>query len=70
MNKQEKSWIWYDWANSAFSMLDSVVIQIFLYDFILKNTAQESKALSIFGQLHIPGHRGGAGADTGQYRGL
>lgn len=49
MNKQEKSWVWYDWANSAFSMLDAVVIQIFLYDFVLKNTAQESRALSIFG---------------------
>ena len=49
MNKQEKSWVWYDWANSAFSMLDAVVIQIFLYDFILKNTAQEARAMSIFG---------------------
>jgi len=49
MNKQEKSWVWYDWANSAFSMLDAVVIQIFLYDYVLKNTAQESRALSIFG---------------------
>lgn len=49
MNKQERSWVWYDWANSAFSMLDAVVIQIFLYDFILKDTAVESRAISIFG---------------------
>jgi UMF1 family MFS transporter len=49
MNKQERSWVWYDWANSAFSMLDAVVIQIFLADFILKNTVAESRALSIFG---------------------